>query len=131
MKKLLSGIALCAALLLATAPAANATVLKLCGYGEVAAMRLFDGHTPEDCIVSIEKFDYIDKDGIDHDLDWGFVATATGSQINLALLKAQNVGEEIIICVEYDINCGPCGIVIKSFECPGPWHGGNDTSRDG
>ena len=143
MKKLLTGIALCAAVLLVTAPTAQAssdTLLKVCGYAEVSAMRLYESHTSNDvpvevCDVSIEMFDLIEdyEDGSTfgtvHDTDWGFEATASGTQLNLALLKAQNFAEEIIICVEYDISCGTCNLDIVSFECPGDWHNGSSTGR--
>ena len=146
MKQVLTGIVLCAAMLLATAPAALAegsggsdTLLKVCGYGYVSAMRLYESHTSSDvpvkvCDVSIEMFDLIEdyEDGETfgtvHYTGWGFEATASGTQLNLALLKAQNFEEMIIICVEYDISCGTCNLDIVSFECPGKWHSGRNTT---
>ena len=134
MKKLLTVVSLCAALMLLVSSGAfandNTFKLLLCGQGFVEAMILHKSSELDapvaDCLVSVRDFDYYtcDVNGniVITPTKWAFTATAFGTQINLALLKAQNINEAISMCVEYDLNCGTCGLEIISTDCIGDWH---------
>ena len=110
-------------------PPSSPPRIEVRGEGYVSAMRLHESNSDDDvpvasCEVSIEGFDYVDDSGDIHDTNWGFIATASGTQLNLALLKAQNMNERIGLIATYDLSCGKCDLKIEAFECLGNWHSG-------
>lgn len=129
MKKLLMVVVLCAAFMLALGPvvaqAESPFTVYVCGIASVNSITLTDS-TYEDipigngivdldlCITEI-RGDEVNS------IHYPIVATAFGTQINLALLKAQNMVELFGVCVEIWLYCPPgevvCGGRITSFEC--------------
>ena len=98
MKKIITSICLIALVGFFVCSIASADE-KMCGTGKVTAIRLYESNIGND--VPIQACDVAIRFTTENNQTSIITATAFGTQLNLALLRALNSGECIEICLTY------------------------------
>ncbi len=117
---------MCAAFILALSPVTADAKITISGTATVSAVLMTGSNSddvPEDGYVSLAAvvIDTLNCEPLVPPVTIPILdVRAFGSQINLALLKEQNTGGMIGVCLEFVPQSTYWRVV--GFECPGPWH---------